>query len=87
MPIGRCPGQENRMITASLHLCPKCGYKVEMFSDELRIVCPKCKTEVFRETAPNCLQWCASARQCIGEERWKALFGDEGPVGRKPAEK
>ena len=52
-----------------------------------RIKCPKCKTEVVSETAPNCLQWCASARQCIGEERWKALFGDDGPVGREPVEK
>jgi len=59
---------------------------VELFSDEQRILCPKCKTEVFRKTAPNCLQWCTSARQCIGEERWKALFGEDGPAGRKPVE-
>jgi ribosomal protein S27AE len=87
MPIARCPGQDNRMLTTSLHPCPKCGYTVEMFSDEQRIICPRCKTEVFRDTAPNCLQWCASARQCIGEERWKTLFGDDGPVGREPQEK
>ena len=42
----KCPGQENPKLTASLHPCPQCGYKVEMFSDELRIKCPKCKTEV-----------------------------------------
>lgn len=87
MPTGKCPGQDNQKLTVSLHPCPKCGYRVEMFSDELRIKCPKCKTEVVCETAPNCLQWCASARQCIGEERWKALFGDDGPVGREPVEK
>jgi ribosomal protein S27AE len=87
MPIGKCPGQDNQKLTASLNQCPNCGYQVEMFSDEQRIICPKCKTEVFRDTAPNCLQWCASARQCIGEERWKALFGEEGPVGREPGKK
>ena len=87
MPSGRCPGQENRMLTASLHKCPKCGHMVEMFSDELRLICPKCKAEIVRETAPSCLQWCASARQCIGEERWKALFGEEGSAGRKPVTK
>lgn len=84
MPIARCPGQEGRMLTASLHPCPRCGYRVEMFSDEQRVLCPKCKASVTRETAPSCIQWCASARQCLGEERWKALFGDEGPAGRKP---
>jgi DNA-directed RNA polymerase subunit RPC12/RpoP len=77
MPSGRCPGQENRMLTTSLHKCPQCGYMVELFSDELRALCPKCKAEILREAAPNCLQWCASARQCIGEARWKALFGDD----------
>ena len=87
MPIGKCPGQDNRKLTASLHPCPRCGCRVEMFSDEQRVICPGCKTEVFRDTAPNCLQWCASARQCIGEERWKTLFGDDDPVGREPQDK
>ena len=83
----KCPGQENPKLTSSVHPCPQCGYRVEMFSDELRIKCPKCKAEVVKESAPNCLQWCSAARQCIGEERWKALFGDGGAAGRKPAVK
>lgn len=87
MPIGKCPGQDTRKLAASLHPCPQCGYMVELFSDEQRMICPKCKAEVFRETAPTCLQWCASARQCIGAERWKALFGEECSVGRKPEKK
>jgi NADH pyrophosphatase NudC (nudix superfamily) len=86
MTVGKCPGQDNRWLKVSLHPCPRCGYKVELFSDEQRILCPKCKTEVFRETAPSCLQWCASARQCLGEERWRALFGEEGSAGREPME-
>jgi hypothetical protein len=28
---------------------------------------------------PSCIEWCASARQCLGEERWKALRGDKSP--------
>ncbi len=83
MPNGKCPGQDNRKLTASLHPCPRCGHQVELFSDEQRMVCPRCKTEVFRDTAPNCLPWCASARQCIGEERWKALSGDDDPASRQ----
>ena len=51
--LGGCPGQDSRMITASLHKCPKCGYDVEMFSDEQRVACPRCKTKVFRESAPT----------------------------------
>ncbi|MBE0476043.1 MAG: phosphohydrolase [Coriobacteriia bacterium] len=76
-PVGGCPGQDRRFLTASLHKCPECGYEVEMFSDEQRAICRKCRTEVSRESAPSCIQWCASARECIGEERWRALFSGE----------
>ncbi len=24
---------------------------------------------------PSCISWCASARQCLGEERWQQLMG------------
>jgi len=31
---------------------------------------------------PSCIEWCASARQCLGEERWKQLMGsDENKPG------
>ncbi|MDP1992440.1 MAG: hypothetical protein Q8K00_15640 [Syntrophales bacterium] len=36
MPIGKCPGQDAQKLTVSLHPCPQCGYRVEMFSDEFR---------------------------------------------------
>jgi hypothetical protein len=30
---------------------------------------------VFREEIPSCIEWCSSARQCLGEERWHQLMG------------
>ena len=57
--------------------CPKCGAEVELFSDELRIKCRKCGEYVHKEKVPSCIEWCASARQCLGEERWKALHGED----------
>jgi len=30
---------------------------------------------VYRERMPSCIDWCASARQCLGEERWRQLKG------------
>lgn len=63
------------MLTTSLHRCPSCGYLVEMFSDEQTVRCPRCDARVSREAAPSCVQWCSSARACLGEERWNALFG------------
>src|SRR4030065_833100 len=71
----RCPGQDMRKLRAALYKCPKCGNEVEMFSDELRIKCRKCGEYVYKEQTPSCIEWCPSAKQCLGEERWKALKG------------
>jgi Fe-S-cluster-containing dehydrogenase component len=48
-----------------------------MFSDETRVKCHGCGNYVVKEQVPSCVEWCAQARQCLGEERWKALMGDE----------
>lgn len=73
---GRCPGQDGRHLSVSLHICPNCGNEVEMFSDEIRVKCRGCGEYVHKESVPSCIQWCAQARECLGEERWKALKGD-----------
>ncbi len=48
--------------------CSKCGAEVEIWTDEIKAVCPKCKTPVFRDRAPSCIDWCAYAKECVGEE-------------------
>lgn len=75
MPM-RCPGQDSRNLRVELHKCPGCGEEVEIFSDEVEVRCPKCRKPVYRERMPSCIEWCASARQCLGEERWRNLMGD-----------
>ena len=63
--------------------CPKCGYDVEIFSDEISRKCYKCGERVYREKVPSCLDWCASARDCVGEERWKELVKEGIVTERK----
>jgi len=70
----KCPGQDPRNLRAELHKCPKCDYEVEIFSDESSRKCPECGERVYREKTPSCIEWCASARQCLGEERWRKLI-------------
>lgn len=72
----KCPGQDFRKLRVSLYKCPGCGADVEIFSDEVRIKCHKCGTKVYRDRMPSCIDWCASARQCLGEEMWKELHGE-----------
>ena len=72
----KCPGQDFRNLRVSLHKCPDCGAEVEIFSDEMKVKCHKCGAKVYRDKIPSCIDWCASARQCLGEERWKELRGE-----------
>jgi hypothetical protein len=73
--LSKCPGQDDRNLKTEIITCPACGYKVEIFSDEIKVKCPKCKGLVCKERLPSCVDWCKAARQCIGEERWKQLKG------------
>ena len=72
----KSPGQDMRNLRVSVHKCTNCGAEVEIFSDELRVKCPKCGEKVYREQVPSCIDWCAKARECLGEERWKQLRGE-----------
>ena len=74
--VSHCPGQDGRNLKVSLHKCPECGNEVEIFSDEMRVKCRKCGAYVNKEQVPSCIQWCAKARECLGEERWKMMKGE-----------
>jgi DNA-directed RNA polymerase subunit RPC12/RpoP len=71
----KCPGQDTRNLRVSLYKCQNCGKEVEIFSDEQRVKCPQCGEKVYRDKTPSCIEWCAKARECLGEERWQALKG------------
>jgi len=71
----KCPGQDDRNIKSETLTCPDCGYKVEIFSDEIKVRCAKCKGLVCRDRLPSCVDWCKAARECIGEEKWRQLKG------------
>jgi DNA-directed RNA polymerase subunit RPC12/RpoP len=79
----KCPGQDMRNLRITVHKCPTCGSEVEIFSDESKIRCRKCGTVVYKEQVPSCISWCPAARECLGEERWKALhLEDEKEPGK-----
>lgn len=72
----RCPGQDMRNLRVGLYKCGNCGNEVEIFSDEVSVRCPKCGEKVYSNKTASCIDWCAKARQCLGEERWKQLRGE-----------
>ncbi|MDD5432565.1 MAG: phosphohydrolase [Candidatus Omnitrophica bacterium] len=73
--INKCPGQDDRNIKSESIKCPDCGYEIEIFSDEIKVRCPKCKHMACRVRLPACIDWCKHAKKCIGEEKWKELRG------------
>jgi predicted amidophosphoribosyltransferase len=74
--MAKCPGQDDRFITAEEILCPSCESPVEFFSDEQKRRCPTCGTRVTRVVAPSCVLWCPSAGECVGAERYERLLKD-----------
>jgi hypothetical protein len=69
-----------------MHPCPKCGEMVEIFSDEQRRRCPECKTMVFIEETPSCVQWCTAARECLGPDRYRKVMEALGRTDRSAPE-
>ena len=74
-----CPGHDNRNMRVELFKCPSCGAEVEIFSNEVKVKCYQCGEMVYRERMPSCIDWCASARQCLGKERWQQMKGGDEP--------
>ena len=70
-----CPGQDSRKATAENIICAGCGYVAEIFSDEIRVACSRCKNLICKERLPSCINWCKAARECVGEEKYKQLKG------------
>ena len=71
-----CPGSRLlRQPAPELYPCPNCGAEVEIWSDEFKRACPKCRKMVLRPGGMSCLEWCKQAKECVGEatyESWAA---------------
>lgn len=66
-----CPGAKLiRQPMPEMFDCPNCGAEVEIWTDELRGVCPRCKTTVLRYQDQSCLEWCKLAETCVGREAY-----------------
>ena len=73
--FNKCPGQDSRKANAENITCADCGYVAEIFSDEIKVACPRCKNLICKERLPSCVDWCKAARECVGEEKFKQLKG------------
>ena len=64
--LSRCPGAvriRNPIITEKI--CPQCGAEIELFSIDPLMPCT-CGFIAYNDVQ-SCLQWCAYARDCVGD--------------------
>ena len=54
-------------------VCPQCGHEIEMFSIDDRMPCEHCGFVAYNDTL-SCVQWCAHAKECVGEEMYNAMM-------------
>ena len=70
-----CPG--SREITSpspEIIKCPFCTSNNEIWTDETEIKCTSCKKLINRAMKTTCLDWCPSAKECIGVEKFERIM-------------
>lgn len=75
----KCPGVSSRFNFPEPITCPNCGHENEIFKDENKIKCQKCKKEIKRVfgKAVSCIAWCEHARECFGNEKYNEWLKDK----------
>ncbi|MDO4634293.1 MAG: hypothetical protein Q4B01_10585 [Eubacteriales bacterium] len=71
MILGGCQSK-SKEITIMEKKCPQCGHEVEIFSVDTEAVCEHCGFVIYNDTL-SCVQWCAYAKECVGEAMYESL--------------
>ena len=72
MIMSGCQGKP-RTPTIFEKICPQCGHEIEMVSTDTQMPCEHCGFVAYNDTL-SCVQWCAYAKQCVGEEMYNAMM-------------
>lgn len=63
-----CPGSRTiRQPQPEFIKCPFCSKEVEIWTDEIKATCLKCKKAVVRDQSTTCLELHAFAKERVGE--------------------
>jgi hypothetical protein len=65
-----CPGSKDIKEPFPETIKCLCGKDIEIWSDEVEVVCAYCHGKVTRCLAPSCLDWCKMAKECVGVEKY-----------------
>jgi hypothetical protein len=74
-----CPGSnEIRKPKPEDIPCRHCGKTIEVWSDETETKCRYCGKMNSRLVGPTCIDWCAFAKECVGDEKYNRLKKRQG---------
>lgn len=79
-----CQGKP-RTPTLREKICPQCGNIIEIFSIDTEVACDVCGFVAYND-ALSCVQWCESARKCVGDEMYEHLMALAALQNAKAAE-
>ena len=81
-------GCQGKPRTPTLHekICPQCGSIIEIFSTDTEVACDKCGFVAYND-ALSCVQWCAYARKCVGDEMYGRMMEIAALQKQKAAKK
>lgn len=68
-------GCQGKPRTPTIHekICPNCGNIIEIFSTDTEVACDKCGFIAYNDSL-SCVQWCAYAKKCVGEEMYNHMM-------------
>jgi hypothetical protein len=73
-----CPGSnEIKQPKPEDIVCRNCGKTIEIWSDETEVKCKFCSETNMRILGPSCIDWCAFAKECIGENKYRRLKSEK----------
>ena len=72
MIVEGCQGK-HRTPTIHEKICPQCGSVIELFSIDTQVTCENCGFIAYNDTL-SCVQWCACAKKCVGEEMYETMM-------------
>ncbi|MBC8414716.1 MAG: hypothetical protein ISR96_05820 [Nitrospira sp.] len=69
-----CPGSQDIKSPRPEEIkCRSCGAEVEIWTDETEAKCKACGTVTNRLLGASCLDWCAFAKECVGEDKYRRI--------------
>ena len=77
-----CPGSLSlKEPKPEYQVCSRCGYEVEIWTDEFKRRCPQCGGLIVKGRQNSCIDWCQYAKLCVGDETYARIMAERQRVG------